>query len=135
MARHGRHAQVALHGGQCAGEPLLGIQLLHCFEPVGALLHRILDGNVEQVLLVATLGNVASEAGKFHVGHDIDDGFGDSFTLIGVGKPLMHLGNGHRHDLGIGLVTCREAVLEGERLYHCPTPHVHEVDPCGIIIA
>ena len=46
----------------------------------------------------------------------------------------MHLGNGHRHDLGIGLVTRRQAVLQGERLHHCPTPHVQVAYPCRIVV-
>ena len=71
---------------------------------------------------------------KLHIGDDIDRDVGDTVTTIGFGKALMHFGNRHRHDLGIGLVAGREAVFEGIGLHHCPTPHVHIIDPSRILV-
>ena len=113
---------------------MLGVEFFHHLQAVGALLGRILDGDIQQFLLVPALWDGKREACKLHVGDDIDHDLGDVVATIGLGKALAHLGYRHRDEFSIGLFTRGETVFQGIGLHHCPTPHVHIIDPGGIIV-
>ena len=129
VSRQLLQTEIALHGGERAHHSLVGVELLHTFEFIHLELLGVLQRQLEQLALVATLRN--------HKMHVLELGIGNHrhkhvFQL--QGKAFAQLVDGYRHQFLVGFIE-PSLIFQRKRLNNRAIAHMHEIHISRIVVA
>ena len=123
-----RQVQILLNLCQQTSSSLLRIQLLHSLQPVKLSLLGISQRHFEKFLFIPSLRNNKRDILRFKIRQKRNNNF-----LRHISKFRLNLTNSIRQQLLRSLVKAALKIV-GNASHHCPTPYVHIIYECHIVI-